>query len=53
MYLYNAQYLTSCKWNWRLVKTIITELHVYDEEKNYVPFDKDRKVGYIEFQRKL
>ena len=33
------QYMTEAHFNWRMVKTICTELHVYDEELNYKPFD--------------
>ena len=31
--------MTEAEFNWRLLKTIFTELHVYDEEANYKPFD--------------
>ena len=31
--------MTECDFNWRLVKNICTELHVYDEVNNYKPFD--------------
>jgi hypothetical protein len=33
------QYMTEATFNWRMMKTICTELHVYDEEVNYKPFD--------------
>lgn len=44
------QYLTTAKWNWKLMKTIITELHVYDDTKmkNYKPFDEVYPVNYLE-----
>ena len=31
--------MTEAHFNWRMVKSICTELHVYDEELNYKPFD--------------
>ena len=31
--------MTEATFNWRMMKTICTELHVYDEEVNYKPFD--------------
>jgi len=34
-----GQYMTEAEFNWRLLKNIFTELHVYDEEANYKPFD--------------
>ncbi|KAL3695200.1 hypothetical protein R1sor_009276 [Riccia sorocarpa] len=34
-----GKYVNKCTWNWRLMKTIMTECHIYDKEKNYVPFD--------------
>lgn len=33
------QHINEATWNWTLMRTIFTECHVYDEEKNYVPFD--------------
>mmetsp|Transcript_44342 Transcript_44342/g.141136 ORF Transcript_44342/g.141136 Transcript_44342/m.141136 type:complete len:456 (+) Transcript_44342:48-1415(+) len=36
-----GQYMNICHWNFKLMKYIFTELHIYDEEKNYVPFDSD------------
>uniref|UniRef100_A0A2N9FWT7 Fatty acid desaturase domain-containing protein n=1 Tax=Fagus sylvatica TaxID=28930 RepID=A0A2N9FWT7_FAGSY len=35
-----GKYLNETTWNWRLMKTIMTICHVYDEEQNYVPFDQ-------------
>ncbi|CAK9168842.1 unnamed protein product [Ilex paraguariensis] len=35
-----GKYLNEATWNWRLMKTILTICHVYDEEENYVAFDK-------------
>lgn len=34
-----AQYMTEATFNWRMMKNICTELHVFDEEANYKPFD--------------
>jgi acyl-lipid omega-6 desaturase (Delta-12 desaturase) len=48
-----GEYMTECDFNWRMVKTICTELHVYDEEKNYVPFDYAKEEPFFAFQRKV
>lgn len=40
---YPPQYMTEAKFNWKMLKNIFTELHVYDKEKNYIPFDFDQK----------
>ncbi|KAH7432887.1 hypothetical protein KP509_07G044600 [Ceratopteris richardii] len=42
-----GQYLNEARWNWRLMKTIMTDCHVYDEEKNYVPFDEGQKESKV------
>jgi len=34
------QYLNKAKWNWRLMRTIMTTCHIYDEDENYVSFEK-------------
>lgn len=34
-----GKYMTEASWNWRLMKTIFTECHFYDEERNYAAFD--------------
>ncbi|KAF8066409.1 FAD6 [Scenedesmus sp. PABB004] len=47
-----GQYMTSCTFNWRMMKTIFTELHVYDKTKNYVPFDAAQPEPFFEVQRK-
>jgi hypothetical protein len=31
--------MTEATFNWRMMKHICTELHIYDEEANYKPFD--------------
>ncbi|WIA23055.1 hypothetical protein OEZ86_009970 [Tetradesmus obliquus] len=48
-----GEYMTSCTFNWRMMKTIFTELHVYDEKKNYVPFDQAQPEPFFEVQRKV
>jgi omega-6 fatty acid desaturase (delta-12 desaturase) len=48
-----GDYMTSCTFNWRMMKTIFTELHVYDKEKNYVPFDADSPEAFFQMQRKV
>ncbi len=35
-----GKYLNEAKWDWRLMKTIMTKCHIYDEENNYVAFDE-------------
>lgn len=35
-----GKYLNKAKWNWRLMKTIMTTCHIYDENENYVSFEK-------------
>ncbi|KAJ3677211.1 hypothetical protein LUZ60_002935 [Juncus effusus] len=34
-----GKYLNEASWNWRLMKTIMTTCHIYNEERYYVPFD--------------
>ena len=48
-----GEYMTECDFNWRMLKTIFTELHVYDEEKNYVPFDFKAPEPLLTLQRKF
>jgi omega-6 fatty acid desaturase (delta-12 desaturase) len=48
-----GQYMTSCTFNWKMMKTIFTELHVYDKSKNYVPFDAQKPETFFEVQRKV
>ena len=33
--------MNEAKWNWKLMKTIMTDCHLYDEQKNYVAFDAE------------
>ncbi|EPS71733.1 chloroplast omega-6 fatty acid desaturase, partial [Genlisea aurea] len=35
-----GKYLNEATWNWRLMKTILTVCHIYDEDRNYVGFDE-------------
>lgn len=30
-----GEYMTRCTFNWKMIKTICTELHVYDPKRNY------------------
>eukprot|EP00879_Flechtneria_rotunda_P000185 GHRR01000256.1.p1 GENE.GHRR01000256.1~~GHRR01000256.1.p1 ORF type:complete len:427 (+),score=109.84 GHRR01000256.1:129-1409(+) len=48
-----GQYMTRARFNWRMMKTIFTELHVYDKQKNYVPFDASKPEPFFEMQRKV
>lgn len=48
-----GQYMTECKFNWRMMKTIFTELHVYDEDNVYVPFDFQKEEPFLQLQRKI
>ena len=47
------QYLTECTFNWRMIKGIVTECHVYDKENNYKPFDFEKESALLTFQRKV
>nr|QWW89552.1 Delta12 fatty acid desaturase [Chromochloris zofingiensis] len=48
-----GQYMTSCTFNWRMMKNIFTELHVYDKDKNYRPFDAESEEPFFAVQRKV
>jgi hypothetical protein len=48
-----AQYMTECTFNWRVVKNICTECHVYDETVNYKPFDYKQEETLFAVQRRL
>jgi omega-6 fatty acid desaturase (delta-12 desaturase) len=45
--------MTECDFNWRMLKNIITECHIYDKEKNYVPFDYEKEAGFLAVQRRV
>ena len=47
------QYMTEAHWNWRMMKSIFTELHFYDSESNYVPFDFQKEEPFWGLQRKF
>ncbi len=48
-----GDYMTECSFNWRMMKNIFTELHVYDDQKNYVPFDSfGEEEPFFALQRK-
>jgi len=46
-----GEYMTECDFNWRIMKNIFTELHVYDKEKNYVPMDQKKSEKFFTLQR--
>eukprot|EP00889_Picochlorum_renovo_P007913 jgi/Picre1/34943/NNA_002409.t1 len=48
-----GEYMTECDFNWRMMKNIFTECHVYDEKDNYVPFDFEKEEPMFEIQRKV
>lgn len=48
-----GDYMTDASFNWRMVKSIVTECHVYDEAKNYVPFDHAAEEPFLKFQRRF
>lgn len=48
-----GEYMTDTRFNPRMLKAIITQCHVYDEEKNYVPFDYRKEEPFLAFQRKV
>eukprot|EP00210_Caulerpa_lentillifera_P006821 g6520.t1 len=48
-----GEYMTECTFNWRLMKSIFTELHLYDAEKNYVPMDYKKEWNLLKIQRAL
>lgn len=35
-----GKFLNEAKWNWRLMKTIMTTCHIHDDERIYVAFDE-------------
>lgn len=51
-----GDYMTECRFNWRIMKTVFTELHVYNEDKNYVSIDSidsDKESPFMALQRKF
>ena len=45
------QFMTECHWNWRMMRTIFTELHFYNAEGEYTAFDHEREHLYWKLQR--
>lgn len=48
-----GEYMTECTFNWRLIKNICTECHVYDKETNYKPFDWKKEELMFAIQRRI
>ncbi|XP_074281281.1 omega-6 fatty acid desaturase, chloroplastic [Silene latifolia] len=50
-----GKHLNMAKWNWRLMKTIMTTCHIYDKEENYVSFEKTNpdEAQPIEFLKRV
>eukprot|EP00887_Chlorella_sp_A99_P001620 scaffold8.g1620.t1 len=48
-----GEYMTECTFNWRMMKYIFTECHVYDKERCYVPFDFEKEEALFAIQRKM
>lgn len=48
-----GEYMTECTLNWRVIKNICTECHVYDEKSNYKAFDFKKEEPLFAFQRKF
>jgi len=47
-----GEYMCECTFNWRMLKSIFTELHVYDEKTNgYKPFDWKKEEALFSTQR--
>ena len=48
-----GEYMTDTRFNPRLLKTIITECHVFDEDKNYLAFDYKTESKFLDAQRQF
>ena len=50
-----GRYMTEASVNWTMLKTICTELHVYDAAAptNYVPFDAEAEHPFFKLQRRF
>jgi len=50
-----GEYMTEGTFNWRMMKTLFTQLHIYDQEKNYVPFDhnSEKEDPWLAVQRRV
>ncbi|KAJ9517723.1 hypothetical protein QJQ45_004010 [Haematococcus lacustris] len=47
-----GQYMTEGTFNWRMMKNIFTECHVYDAQNNYKPFDFKQEEPFFALQRR-
>ena len=47
-----VQFMTECHWNWRMMKTLFTEVHWY-EDGVYQRFDSTQEEPFWAVQRKL
>ena len=45
--------MTEGSWNWRMMKAIFTECHLYDESRNYAAFDDGDEKAFFAMQRRL
>ena len=45
--------MTEATINWRLMKHLFTEVHYYDKENNYRPFDHTEFDSFLAFQRRV
>jgi hypothetical protein len=48
-----GEYMCECDFNWRIMKNIFTECHIYDDKVNYKPFDFKQPEPLFEVQRKI
>eukprot|EP00798_Chlamydomonas_sp_ICE-L_P032459 gene32459-31071_t len=48
-----GEYMTECDFNWRIMKNIWLELHLYDEDQNYKSFDFKKPEPFFTLQRKI
>ena len=45
--------MNEATWNWRLMKTIFTDCHIYDPEMNYGSYESAEKSAIISVLRKV
>lgn len=48
-----GEYMTEASFNWRMMKNIITECHMYDKDTNYKPYDFQKEQPGFAFWRKV
>eukprot|EP00803_Ostreobium_quekettii_P004710 evm.model.scf_819.5 EVM.evm.TU.scf_819.5 scf_819:35289-38370(+) len=49
-----GQYMTECRFNWRIVRNFLTEIHLYDKDSSYVSFDADgEEEAFLAVQRRV